>query len=276
MYHWRMSAQDIPLHEAIQRAHEDLVGMVPADDLRLPGGERLASATYVHVHLPMLSASLQGYGFEDSARTAEANALASLSHDDRWQWLTEGHQATVRGAAWVRPHLSRSTLEYLESGTDNESHFSHAASMLPPPRAISYNGGTDRDSYAVVTRCASADYIVPMEDLASGQVGNARRVIGLGAGLTNASSWRDALVGDPEKGVNGRWSTRPMTQSPNGPVMVVGIEWQGQASASESRLARNAAERHRIIHETRPETQPAITIPYTVPILPQMQDHGIG
>ena len=276
MYDCRMDSNGTPLHEAIQRAHDDLIGMVPTDDLRLPDGERLASATYVHIHLPILSASMQGYGFEDSVRSAEAGALAGLSEMDRWQWLEDGHRATMRGAAWVRPHLSRSTLEYLESGTGNESQFSHAVSMLPPPRVISYDGGTDRDGYAVVTRSGGTDYIVPMDELAAGKVGNARRIAGLGAGLTNASSWEKALVGDPEKGVNGRWTTRPMSGSPNGPVMIVGIEWQGQASEAEAGLARNAAERHRIIHETRPDPTPSVSIPYTVPILPQTYDHGIG
>ena len=276
MYDWRMNSHDLPLHEAIQRAHEDLAEMVSPEDLRLPDGERLTSATYVHIHLPVLAASLQGYGFEDSVRSAEAGALASLSREDRWEWLSEGHRATMRGAAWVRPHLSRSTVDYLEGGTANESPFSHAVSMLPDPRPIIYDGGTDRDGYAVLIRCDQADYIVPMDGLAEGRVGAARRVIGLGSGLTNAGSWNEALVGEPENGVNGRWTTRPMTGSPNGPVMIVGIEWQAQASASEAGLARNAAERHRIIHQTRPDPQPTVSIPYTVPILPQMQGNGIG
>lgn len=276
VYNQIMEETTIPLHEIIHRAHEDLATMVPADDLRLPDGERLASATYVHVQLPMLAASLQGYGFEDSALTPEARALTGLSIEDRWDWLSQGHDATVRGASWVRPHLSRSTLEYLEDGTGNESAFSHAVSMLPPPLPIGYDGTTDRDGYAVVVRCQDADYLVPMDDIAVGKVGSARRVAGLGAGLSNAANWDEALVGDPTKGVNGRWTTRPLTQSANGPVMVVGIEWQGQADETESRLARNAADQHRIIHQTRPSKSKAVNIAYTVPILPQVHDPGMG
>ena len=45
MYDWEMNSHDLPLHEVIQRAHEDLVDMVSPDDLRLPDGERLTSAT---------------------------------------------------------------------------------------------------------------------------------------------------------------------------------------------------------------------------------------
>ena len=57
--------------------------------------------------------------------------------------------------------------------------------------------------------------------------------------------------------------------------MVVGIEWQSQASETEAQLAHNAAKSHHLIHETRPDPKPAITIPYTVPILPQIYDRGI-
>jgi len=253
------------LAETINRAHDELSQIVPQSDLALPGGQRSRAAAYVHQHMKMLAGGLEGYGFEDSAIGEGQKKVANLSEGDRFSWIGSAHDSAAEGAKWVTPHLSRTTNEYFSDRALCEQ----ALVYLPAPE-VTTSSREDKEVIGVIVNREDRRYIVPMGNPETGEVHEARPLAGLGAGLVNAQNMDQALVGlKPEDLVEAHCTMRPMNNSNNGPVMIVGMSWQTSASERSSQLAQNAVERFEILHEYGKNNDSIINIAFQSGIMTQ-------
>lgn len=258
------------LSQTLMRVRDELGPVIPETEMILPGGERPATAQYIHVHLPIMHAAAEGYGFEDSAFGPEGEALSHMAPADRYRWIAECHMATGKGARAIAPHLSRSTYEFLQSDPYlPDGPFQQALSNLPEARQTA-SRADDRLQYGVVMEKDGNHYFVPMIAATRGEIGNARRLVGMGAGLYGATGLDDAFIGDKQRGIAGNWTVRSLTQSRGGPAMLVANDIQFPAPERESMLARNAVERFHLLHE-KEASEPEVFLPVSPTFMPMDQ-----
>lgn len=265
------------LPDAIGIARDELFNLIPETDLILPGGTRPAAAAYVHIHLPLLHAGLEGFDFRDAALTDAQQTFASLNPIDRRAWVKKAHEATQRESEWHSPMLSRATSEWLKFAGAQGGALDKAINYLPPPLPV-ITKDYDQREYGVIVQREGAHFLVPMSIPEEGKIGAARPVVGLGAGLSGpARTLADALVGDIahlERGIAGNWQHRPLAPTRFGPVMLIGNDFQVAASELERDLARNAVERFIMIHEKpRDKPAPSLRVDQNITPVDQLQPH---
>lgn len=262
------------LSDAVIAVRDELSPLIPESDLVIPGGARSAAAAYVHIQLPLLDAGLQGYGFEDSARTDAQKSLAALNAVDRREWIHASHQAAIKETEWHSPQLSRLTSEWLSHAGQKGGALDMIIEHLPPPvsvRTQSY----DSQNYGIVLRRGDKHFLVPITNPQEGEMSAARPIAGLGAGLSGeANTLAEALVGDDRhlrRGIAGNWQFRPMAPTKYGPVMIIGNDFQIAASDLEAGLASNAVDRFILVHDTpRDPPAPSLRIDQNIKPVDQM------
>ena len=251
------------LSDTIAAVQTELSQIIPEGDLVIPGGDRAMAAAYVHVHMPLMQAGVEGYGFIDAALTDTQKVFASLSHVDRAGWVRSCHDALARQAEWVSPQLSRMTSDWISNESANGvSGLDYAMSQLPTPHAVS-SKPFDEVGYGITLQSEGKLYLVPSRDIERGEIGSPRPIAGLGAGLSGGGKKIDEiLVGDEKeraRGIAGTWQYRPMAPTRYGPVMIIGNEFQAAPTDLESALAMNAVERFQLLHET-PRSAPMTSL----------------
>lgn len=251
------------LWDTIAAAQTELSQIIPEGDLVIPGGDRAMAAAYVHVHMPLMQAGLEGYDFIDAALTDTQKAFASLSHDDRDGWVRACHDALARQAEWVSPQLSRMTSGWIaQNGFNGVSGLDRAIAQLPTPHAVS-SKPYDEAGYGIVLQSEGALYLVPSREIEKGESGAPRPIAGLGAGLSGGGKGIDEILvaGENElaRGIAGAWQYRPMAPTRYGPIMVIGNEFQSAPTELESALAKNAVERFKLLH-VKPRGKPMTSL----------------